>query len=51
MVVVLSKEEERSELGHPPLSYALSDIKIDAPKKKKKRGINFDFSDPDDDNF
>ncbi len=51
MVVVLSKEEERSSVGLPPLPYPLSDIKVHAPKKRKKRGINFDFTDPDDDAF
>ena len=51
MVVVLSKEEERSSVGLPLLPYSLSDIKIHAPTQKKKRGINFDYNDPDDDTF
>jgi hypothetical protein len=51
MVVVLSKEEERSSVGLLPLPYSLSDIKIHAPKKRKKRGINFDFNDPGDNTF
>ena len=43
MVVILSKEEERSDMGLEKLNYELSDIKTYEGDKKKKFGFKFDF--------
>lgn len=43
MVVILSKEEERSDMGLEKLDYELSDIKNFEGNKKKKYGFKFDF--------
>jgi hypothetical protein len=45
MVVILSKEEEREDIGLKPLEYSLSDIKRD--NKKKKRDLDFRFEESD----
>lgn len=42
MVVILSKEEEREDIGMPLLSYSLSDIKSENKKEKMEMDFRFD---------
>jgi hypothetical protein len=42
MVVILSKEEEREDIGIKKLDYNLSDIKCEHIKKKKAMDFKFD---------
>ena len=50
MLVILAKEEERSDLGEEPLSYTLSEIKV-AQSAKKKAGLGFKLDESDDETF
>lgn len=42
MVVALSKEEERSEIGLEKLNYKLSDIKRSKPKRRVGEDFKLD---------
>jgi len=42
MVVILSKEEERKDIGEQKLPYSLTDLII---KPKKKHDVEFTFDD------
>lgn len=46
MVVVLSKESKRSEIGLPNINYSLSDIK----RKKREQKKHLDFRIDEEDN-
>lgn len=41
MVVILSKEEEREDIGIKKLDYSLSDIKCE--HKRRKKAMDFKF--------
>lgn len=48
MIVILSKEEERKDIGQPPLQYSLSDLKITGSQKTP---LEFTFDDSENDTY
>lgn len=50
MVVILSKEEERSDIGELPLSYSLTDMCL-PEERKKKPTLEFTFEDTENDTY
>lgn len=49
MVVILSKEEERRDIGEPELSYSLTDLK--EPDYSEKQPLEFTFEDTENDTY
>jgi hypothetical protein len=49
MVVILSKEEERRDIGQPPLPYSITDMEL--PELRTKQSLEFTFEDTENDTY